>query len=113
MVESREEDVNPDQSQRRPIYPLPTPPPPEQTKEESERSDRIKSINDQLFGHIFEEVGEYRNKLSIKQYKMHQKFASFSTKLLECVQEKLQELQVFIVVAETCFKTGNQQSLLD
>ena len=113
MVESREEDVSPDQSQRRPIYPLPTPPRPEQTKEESERSDRIKSINDQLFGHIFEEVGEYRNKLKLKQYKMHQKMASFSTKLLECVQEKLQELQVFIVVAETCFKTGNQQSLLD
>ena len=113
MVESREEDVNPDQSQRRPIYPLPTPPPPEQTQEEIEHYDCIKSIDDQLFGHIFEEVGEYRNKLKLKQYKMHQKIASFATKLLECVQEKLQELQEFRVVAETCFKTGNQQSLLD
>ena len=63
MVECDEPNDGPDQGQRRPIYPPPTAPRPKQTKEEFDHSDRIKSIDVQLFEHIFEEIGEYRNNL--------------------------------------------------
>ena len=43
-----------DQGQRRPIYPQSIPKFHEQTEEELKESDRIKSIDSQLFGHIYE-----------------------------------------------------------
>ena len=67
----------------------------------------IKSIDIELFEYEMAQISDFRNAKKQEMYIMEQKLTRLAKELHLTASKKLQKLEEFKVLAETCFKMGN------